>query len=115
MTRCENKVDVIVTDSPLLLSLIYNNDRTRLGEDFDKLVIHLFNCYNNMNYFIHRVKPYNPNGRFQTQEESYKLSDVIKQTFYDAGCQMKEQNGDIFGYDSIVSDVLFALANENKL
>lgn len=115
MTRCENKVDVIVTDSPLLLSLIYNNDRTRLGEDFDKLVIHLFNYYNNMNYFLHRVKPYNPNGRFQTEKESDKLSDIIKQTFSDAGCQMKEQNGDIFGYDSIVSDVLLALANENKL
>lgn len=68
-----------------------------------------------MNYFLHRVKPYNHNGRFQTQEESDKLSDVIKQTFYDAGFQMKEQNGDIFGYDSIVSDVLLALANENKL
>ena len=79
MTRCENKVDVIVPDSPLLLSLIYNKDRTRLGEESDK------------------------------------LSDVIKQTFSDAGCQMKEQNGDVFGYDSIVSDVLLALANENKL
>ena len=69
MTRCENKVDVIITDSPLLLNLIYNTDKERLGDDFNNLVINLFNSYNNLNYFINRVEPYNPDGRLHTEEE----------------------------------------------
>ena len=116
ITRCENKGDVIVTDSPILLSLIYNKDRDRLGKDFDNLVIHLFNHYNNMNYFLHRVKPYNPKGRFQTEEESDELSKTIKKVFTDAGCKMTEINGDILGYDLIVSEVLLAyFKNDPKL
>lgn len=116
ITRCENKVDVIVTDSPILLSLIYNKDRDRLGKDFDNLVIHLFNHYNNMNYFLHRVKPYNHKGRFQTEEESDELSKTIKKVFTDAGCKIKEINGDILGYDQIVSEVLLAyFQDESKI
>lgn len=115
MTRCENKVDVIVTDSPILLNLIYNKDKKRLGEEFDKLTIRLFNSYNNMNYFINRVKPYNPKGRFQTEEESNRLSKEIKTTFKAVGCEMTEISGDINGYDKIVDEVLQRLEIVNQL
>lgn len=33
MDRCKEQVDVIVTDSPIILSTIYNKDKI-LGEDF---------------------------------------------------------------------------------
>lgn len=117
ITRCENKVDVVVTDSPILLSLIYNTDIKRLGKNFNALVVHLFNHYNNINYFINRVKPYNPKGRFQTEQESDDLSVKIKDTFKSIGCEMVEIDGDIEGYDRIVSDVLSELsrASEDKL
>ena len=36
MSRVDVKVDVVVTDSPLLLSSYYNKDEIVLGEDFDK-------------------------------------------------------------------------------
>ena len=106
LTRCEDQVDVIVTDSPLLLSLAYNTDTERLGENFEKLVVDLFNSYDNMNYFVNRVKPYNKAGRNQTEEESDKLSKVIRRIFKDCGCKVTEINGDIKGYDKIVNDVL---------
>lgn len=112
MTRCESKVDVIITDSPLLLSLIYNTNKERLGENFDKLVIHLFNNYNNMNYFINRVKPYNPIGRLQTEEESNQLSIKIKSIFNSAGCDMIDINGDTNGYNKVVEDVISKLVNK---
>ena len=109
MTRCENKVDVIITDSPLLLSLIYNTDKERLGDDFNNLVINLFNSYNNLNYFINRVEPYNPDGRLHTEEESDKLSTQIKSMFQSTASLIKEVSGNISGYDQIVSDVIKAL------
>lgn len=106
ITRCENKVDVIITDSPILLSLVYNTDKERLGDSFEKLVIHLHNYYNSINYFLKRIKPYNPVGRFQTERESDLLSAQIKEIFFDVGVQFKEINGDVEGYESIISDIL---------
>ncbi len=106
ITRCENKVDVIVTDSPIILSLIYNTDKERLGENFDKLILDLFGYYNNMNYFIKRVKPYNKTGRFQTEKQSDELSEQINNVLVASGCSLKYINGDIDGYNTIVNDVL---------
>ena len=53
-----------------------------LGEEFDALIMKVFNSYDSMNVFINRVKPYNPSGRFQTEAESDELSNVMR-TFLD--------------------------------
>ena len=106
LTRCEDQVDVIVTDSPLILSLVYNSHTERLGPNFDRLVLDLYNYYDNMTYFLNRVKRYNPTGRNQTEEESDQLAVKIRQTLLDNNCQFTEINGSTEGYDKIVSDVL---------
>ena len=56
MSRCKDKVDVIITDSPLFLSALYNSDKV-LGEDVNNVVLNVFNSYDNFNVFIQRVKP----------------------------------------------------------
>lgn len=111
ITRCENKVDVIVTDSPIILSIIYQTD-PRLGKEFDDLVMKIFKDYDNMNYFLHRVKPYNPVGRFQTAEESDELSKKIKDTFASFGLEFVDVDGDLSGYSRIVADVKKRLGKE---
>lgn len=72
ISRCNDKVDVIVTDCPLFLTAFYNKSPV-LGEDFNRVVFNVFNSYNNMNYFIDRVKDYNPIGRRHTEQESKSL------------------------------------------
>lgn len=42
MSRCRDKVDVIITDSPLPLSIFYNHDKV-LDEDFNRTVMNVFN------------------------------------------------------------------------
>lgn len=106
LTKLEGKVDVAITDSPLLLSLIYNNDKKRLGEAFNEVVKNCFNSFDNINFFIHRVKPYNPKGRLQTEKESDELSEIIKNCFIDNGEEVIEIIGDIIGYEDIVYSVL---------
>lgn len=106
ITRCENKVDVIVTDSPILLNIYYAQNDKHLGKEFEDLIIHLVGQYNNLNYFINRVKPYNPKGRFQTEEESDKLSLELKDLFKNLGYDMKEVPGSETGYNSIVEDII---------
>ena len=105
ITRCENKVDVIVTDSPLLLSLIYNNQE-RFGEHFDALVTSLFEYYNNYNVMLHRVKEYNPVGRFQTEEESDEISKQIENMLNDLAIKYHSFDGDLAGYDAIANEVI---------
>lgn len=70
------KVDVIITDSPLLLSLIYGDQEP---ETFKQHVLSTYRSYNNLNIMLNRVKKFNPSGRLQTEEEAK----VIDQTCRD--------------------------------
>lgn len=66
--RLADKVDVIVTDSPLILSSIYKPPH--LGKEFDSLVLNTFNSFSNVNYFLNRTKPYCEAGRLQTEKQA---------------------------------------------
>lgn len=106
LNRLKDKVDVVITDSPLLLSLVYNSDKELFGNDFENLVITLSKSFTErLNYFINRVKPYNEMGRLQTEEESDELSRIIKKTFINNDEKLSDIDGDINGYDSIVIDI----------
>lgn len=74
--RVMNKVDIIITDSPLLLSLIYTTDEWPTS--FISSVIDIFGMYKNCNFLLKRSKKYNSAGRNQTEEESDALYDKIK-------------------------------------
>ena len=103
-----SQVDVVVTDSPILLSALYNRDGV-LGKDFNDLVMKVFNEQDNMNYFINRVKPYNPAGRHQ-DEAGAKAVDVELKTLldlYNVSCE--EVNGDRGGLYTIVNDIFVKL------
>ena len=75
-----DKLDVVVTDSPILLSAFYNTvnaikNNEPIDEIFNQHVLNCFNKFNNANYYVERVKPFNPFGRFQTAEEA-KQDDI---------------------------------------
>ncbi len=65
--RLIGQVEVIITDSPVLLSLIYGKDES---PEFRNLVIACHNRHDTLNIFLNRLKPYNPSGRLQNEEES---------------------------------------------
>ena len=108
MTRCDGKVSVIITDSPLPLSIFYNSD-PRLTENFNKSVMDVFNSFNNINYLIKRVKPYNPAGRHQTEAESDALATPIENLLKDRGIEYTCVDGDIYGYNEILAEVQIML------
>jgi hypothetical protein len=113
LARCRDDVDVIVTDSPLPLSIIYNHNPA-LDINFERTVISVFETYDNMSYFINRVKPYNPKGRNQTEEESDMLAGPIKELLYKYGITYAEIDGDDDGYARVVQDVLNRICKINK-
>jgi adenylate kinase family enzyme len=108
LSRLNEKVDVVVTDAPLFLSAFYNQSEI-LGEMFNQTVKNVFNSYQNMNYFLRRFKPYNPKGRFQTEEESDKLALNLEEflTKYQIPCKIKF--GDREDYDEIVEEIILKL------
>lgn len=104
-SRCDGKVDVMITDSPLPLSILYNTD-PYLTENFNLTVMDVFNSYNNLNFYINRVKKYNPKGRNQTEEESNSLVEPLKELLKERKIPFEEVNGDKQGYDYIVKRIL---------
>jgi hypothetical protein len=66
--RLNGKVDVMITDSPLLLGLHYAGPScTTELRDF---IWNEWRRYDNENYFIGRVKPYQPYGRRQSEDSA---------------------------------------------
>ena len=86
--RCNGKVDIIVTDRPLLMSIPYNEvygDKNNItwNKAYEELVINTFNQYNNINIFLNRVKPYNTNGRNETEELAKEFDVKFKTLLHD--------------------------------
>lgn len=73
LKRLMGKVDVVITDSPILLGLIYGNEEPT---EFHGLLVKYHNQFNNFNIFLNRTKDYNPNGRVQKTIEEAKEKDV---------------------------------------
>lgn len=105
ISRCKDKVECIITDSPLPLSIFYNNDEI-LGEDFNRTVMNVFNSYNNLNYLLIRTKLYNPAGRHQTEEESDKLKAPMISLLNNRNIPYVEITGDIDGYQKIINEAM---------
>lgn len=92
---------------------MYNND-SRLTENFNEAVMDVFRSYNNLNYLLLRVKPYNHAGRHQSEKESDALGDKLKTLLAEREISYQPVNGDIDGYNSIVDDILKISQQENN-
>lgn len=107
--RVKDDVDIIVTDSPLFFSLVYGEQKP---DSFYQLVMEEFNSYNNMNYYINRVKVYNEKGRNQTEEEARNLDDAIKFKLRENRIEYTEIPGNVKGINTIANTVLERLGVE---
>ena len=82
--RLADKVDYIITDSPVLLSPIY---RCRYGESLyseliDKMALECYNLYkNNINFMLGRQGDFEQKGRAQDLEESLEIDAAIVNQF----------------------------------
>ena len=86
LERCNGKVAVILTDRPLVMSIPYIDE---YGESYSKewkynykaLVKQTASRYNNLYVMLNRVKPFNSNGRNETEEKArefdYKFNKLL--------------------------------------
>ncbi len=67
------KVDYIITDSPILLSCIYNSI-----PELTQLAIAKHQSMTNINILLNRKKPYNPVGRNESEIEAIEIDKSIR-------------------------------------
>lgn len=113
MSRCRDKVEVLVTDSPLPLSILYNKS-TVLGKEFNDTVMNCFNSFNNVSYLLLRDKPYNQKGRLQTEEEANALQSPLYALLNDYNVQYTALKGNVDNYEMIVKTVIKMIKEKEK-
>ncbi len=73
------KVDFIVTDSPVLLGLVYGPDNSAA---FSDKLLQFYESFINLNFYVTRSKPYKRVGRIQTEaeakEKDMEIRDVLE-------------------------------------
>lgn len=75
MYRLLDKVDAIITDSPLPLSVYYDGNKS--PESFRQSVVDIFKQMRNLNFFIQRSKRYVTTGRKQTEVEARNIDNEL--------------------------------------
>ena len=94
IVKSYGKVDYIILDSPIILSLTYKNyyktdqyPATLYGETFDKLLLEIHNKYDNVNIVLERGEGvHNNNERYQDLKQSIELDKVIEETSFKFLC-----------------------------
>ena len=105
VNQVNGKVDVAITDSPILLNSIYNKSEY-LGQQYNHILYKLFNKFDNLNFFLKRTKQYNANGRNQTEIQSDEISSKIVEMMFNNGVECTFVDGDEDGYQKIYDFII---------
>jgi hypothetical protein len=78
--RLKDKVDVIICDSPLPISIVYDKENS---EALHTLIMEQFNKFDNYNVLLTRSGEYQKEGRVQTEEEAKEVDEIVKKVLKD--------------------------------
>lgn len=70
----ENKVDIIVSDTSLLLSLVYSKEKNPFFNDF---VLWEYNNLKHLTYYLKNDLPYKKEGRYQDENDAKKIDQQV--------------------------------------
>jgi hypothetical protein len=108
------QVDAVITDSPILLGLMYYNETDEsVRKPFTELLINLFKRNNNIVFYIERQKKYNPNGRNQTEEEARAIDVKVLELLKNNGINYISIPGNPSGLDDLFTIVKGELEKEH--
>jgi hypothetical protein len=104
LRRLIGKVDIAITDSPILLGSIYTPDNYYLPS-LKKVIFEGFDSYYNINYFLNRKKKYIGIGRNQTAEEASEKDNDIQLLLNHCGIVYTTVDGDEMAESTIFADL----------
>lgn len=86
LERLRGKVDYVITDSPLLLTLAYTPKD--YYEGFRTLVENVWESYDNYNHLVLRTHAYKQVGRHHSEDESHVVDKTIQRLSEDYNLNM---------------------------
>jgi len=110
----KDEVDVIVTDSPFILSSVYDVTHCSVLKD---LVVQEFNKYDNITYYIDRdtTVPYEQEGRYQDSEGAKGVDNEVKDFLFENNIEYKVISGiGKQSLDFIVNDIMKKLDGKRQ-
>lgn len=107
--RLADKVEVILTDSPFLLSLIYDQDKS---EALRALALEKFHKFDNLNFLLQRRKGYKEEGRLQSEEQAIEKDMEIKAVLEDNDILYRSIAGARTSIPEIVERIIHALKKD---
>jgi|TARA_B110000971_G_scaffold27322_1_gene24528 ABC-type phosphate transport system ATPase subunit len=104
LVRLRDKVDYIITDSPVLLSIVYRNvyDGPMYTDVMDKLALECYHLYDNINVVLKRTDQFDDVGRAQDRAHSEKIDSDILTVLHDAGCDYRSLRVNDSTVDNII-------------
>lgn len=76
LNSARSSADIIVTDSPVMLGLVYGGDRIK--DDYKQQVRSYYESFNNLDFFVDRPAHYEQAGRIENQEQAVQLDEKVK-------------------------------------
>jgi len=83
LVRLAGKVDYIITDSPVLLSIVYRHiyEGAMYSDLIDQMALECYDMYDNINFMLERTVPFEEVGRAQGYEQSLEIDKEIINVF----------------------------------
>jgi len=105
--RLKDQVDFIITDSPLILSIVYaglNLSNIFNGKIFQELVLDVNNTYKNINILLERNEDYEykQEGRYQNKTEALITDRIIRETI----CRYSDNINEIISDDKSATKIM---------
>ncbi|MFY0656143.1 MAG: AAA family ATPase [Neptunomonas phycophila] len=76
ISRLIGKVEYVITDSPVILGIIYTSDD--YFKNLEPLILEAHDSFDNINIMLDRTAEYNPHGRQQTKEEAIIIDQRLR-------------------------------------
>jgi len=109
--RLYGQVDCIISDSPLLLTIVYRESMDTL---LNALALQEFRKYDNLNFYVTRVKPYIPKGRKETAKGASKIDVKVLDMLKNEQIPFEEVEGTAEGANHVIVIVLKKLNVSQK-
>jgi thymidylate kinase len=106
LQRLLGKVDVIVTDSPIMMGVVYDVEN---NPHLKSLAFYEYEKMNNINFFLNRSKDYNPKGRQQNYEEALIMDKKIKDHIDSFNLSYENYETNSESYEKMLEEVLSRL------
>lgn len=113
LDRLKGKVDYVITDSPILLSIYYGDKYGRHSYNFEcfkVLALEVYNSYDNYNVFITRTKPFKQVGRLGSEEGANQADVEIREMLGVLGVKYTEMTD----ADQLLSNIYNTVMSDNE-